>query len=103
MTIQDTFKIREQGRTGTTGTQTSVTSRTSTQTLLAANTNRRGATLYNDSAASCYVKLGADVSTTSFSIKMVAQSYYEVPFSYTGVIEGIWDSSSGNMRVTELT
>lgn len=73
-------------------------------TLLAANANRLGATIHNDSTAVLYVKFGATASTTSFTVKMVADAYYEVPFWYTGRIDGIWASdASGAARVTELT
>jgi hypothetical protein len=75
---------------------------TSSTTLLALNTNRLGATIHNDSAVALYVKLGSTASTTSFTIKMAADSYYEVPFNYTGVIDGIWASATGAARVTEL-
>jgi hypothetical protein len=34
---------------------------------------------------------------------MVADAYYEVPFGYTGRIDGIWASANGNARVTEMT
>jgi hypothetical protein len=83
---------------------TSVADINTTTTLLSANSSRLGATIYNDSSASLYLKLGATASLTSFSVKIDPNGYYEVPFSYTGIIDGIWDSnSSGSARITELT
>lgn len=83
---------------------TSVADSASNVTLLASNANRLGATIYNDSTVALYVKLGATASTTSFTIKMAADAYYEVPFGYTGIIDGIWASdASGSARITELT
>lgn len=82
---------------------TSVGSSATTVTLLASNSDRVGATIYNDSTVALYVKLGAAASTTSFTIKMAADSYYEVPFGYTGVIDGIWVSATGNARIVEIT
>lgn len=83
-------------------TVASVASSASTGTLLAANQGRRGATIYNDSSAALYLKLGATASTTSFTALVAAAGYYEVPFGYCGVIDGIWASANGNARVTEL-
>lgn len=71
-------------------------------TLLASNTARLGATIYNDSTAILYVKFGATASTTSFTVKMVADSYYEVPFGYYGIIDGVWASATGSARITEV-
>jgi len=85
-----------------TPTQSSVAGATSSTSLLASNSSRLGATIYNDSAAALYLKLGATASTSSFSVKIAAGGYYEVPFNYTGAIDGIWDSATGNARITEL-
>jgi hypothetical protein len=49
-----------------------------------------------------YLKLGATASATSFTTKMNPGAYYEVPFGYTGAIDGIWDTATGNARITEL-
>ena len=65
---------------------------------------RSGATVYNDSTAILYLALGtAAASTTDFTVKMVADAYYEVPFGYTGAIRGIWASATGSARVGEIT
>ena len=87
-----------------TATLSNVADSATSVTLLASNTNRLGATLFNDSNKLCYVKFGATASSTSFTVKMQGDAYYEVPFGYTGIIDGIWSAnSSGSMRVTELT
>lgn len=82
---------------------TSVAGDTSNQTLLAANANRLGAIIYNDSTANLYLKLGTTASTTSFTALLTSDSYYEVPFNYTGRIDGVWASATGDARITELT
>lgn len=82
---------------------TSVASSASNVTLLASNANRRGATIFNDSSAILYVKLGATASTSSFTAKLIQDAYYEVPFGYTGIIDGIWASATGNARITEIS
>ena len=48
------------------------------------------------------MKLGSSVSTSSFTLKMAASGYYEVPFNYTGGIYGIWSSATGKAYMTEL-
>ena len=88
----------------TTGTTTTVAASASSVTLLASNTSRRGASIYNDSTADLYIKLGATASTSSFIEKLGQDARYELPFpAYTGVIDGIWGSATGNARITELT
>lgn len=83
---------------------TSVADSASSVTILAANTSRRGATIYNDSTEILYLKLGATATTTDFTVKMVSDAYYEVPFGYVGIIDGIWAANAGgSARVTELT
>lgn len=87
----------------TTPAQSSVAGSASNVTLLAANSSRRGATIFNDSTATLYLKLGATASTTSYTVQLTQNDYYEVPFGYTGIIDGIWGSATGNARITELT
>lgn len=72
-------------------------------TLLPSNTARLGATIYNDSFALLYVKLGPTATTSDFTIKLFPLSYYEVPYGYTGIIDGIWSNSIGFARIGELT
>jgi hypothetical protein len=74
-----------------TGTQSSTAANAASVTVLASNTARLGATLYNDSASPVNVKLGATASATSFALRMSPGGYYEVPFGYQGVIDAIWD------------
>lgn len=87
-----------------TGTKSNVAAATSSTTLLAANTARRGATLWNDSTSILYVDLsGGTASATSCSVKLIADAYYEVPFWCSSLITGIWVSATGSVRVTEIT
>ncbi len=87
----------------TTATLANVAGSASSVTLQASNSGRRGLTIWNDSSAILYVKLGTTASTTSCTVKMVADAYYEVPFGYTGRVDGIWASATGSARMTELT
>ena len=86
-----------------TGTVTQVASSATNVTLLASNAARRGATISNDSNKTLFVKLGATASATSYTKKLGTDEYWEIPFGYTGVIDGIWDLANGNAYVTELT
>jgi hypothetical protein len=92
-----------EARPHTTTTLTNVASSATTVNLAASNANRRGLTIYNDSTQILYVKLGITASTTSFTIKLGPDMYYEVPFNYTGIIDGIWASANGFARLTEVT
>jgi hypothetical protein len=71
--------------------------------LLAANSNRMGATVTNDSVATLYLKLGTGASPTSHTAQIPRGGYYEVPFGYTGQINGYWSAATGTARVTEIT
>lgn len=86
-----------------TGTSTNVSASITNVTLLAENAARKGATIYNDSTAILGLKLGATASATSFTVKMQPDAYYELPFGYTGIIDGIWIVASGSARITEFT
>lgn len=81
---------------------TSVAASTTNVTLLAANSERLGASVYNDADRPMYLKLGASASTTSYTVRVPRQFLYEVPFSYTGIIEAVWGTGvTGAARITE--
>jgi hypothetical protein len=84
-------------------TRSSVTAADSDTLVLAANADRRGATIYNESTAVLYLALGeAAASATDYTVQVTASGYYEVPFGYSGQIRGIWAAVNGAARVTEL-
>lgn len=87
----------------TSGGPANVASSATNVTLLSSNASRKGASIMNDSTQVLYVKFGATASATSFHVKMDAGSYLEVPFGYTGIIDGIWASANGSARVGEFT
>ncbi len=72
-------------------------------TVLAANSSRLGATIYNESGGACRIKLGATASATSYTMIIAINGYYEVPYGYTGIITGIAVSGTAVLRITELT
>lgn len=87
-----------------TSNDTSVAASATNVTLLSSNTNRLGASVWNDSTtATLYLKLGTTASTSSYTVQVFPSGYYEVPFGYTGQIDGIWSAAVGNARISELT
>lgn len=83
-------------------TLANVASSASNVTLLVSNSARRMATFFNDSTSVVFIKFGATASATSYTVQVQASGYYEMPFpTYTGIIDGIWSTANGNMRVTE--
>lgn len=91
--------------TAATATLANVAGSASAVTLIAANTARLGTYIHNDSTAVLYVKYGADASATSFTVKLAAGAFWEMPNRpiYTGLISGLWASATGAARVTEMT
>lgn len=81
---------------------TSVAASTSSVTLAASNAARRMLIVFNDSTATLYLKFGATASTTSFTVQVAAQGYWEMPFpAYTGIVDAVWSLATGSARVTE--
>jgi hypothetical protein len=85
-------------------TRSTVACNASTTTeLLAASTNRVGATIYNVSNKKLYVELGAAASASAYTTLIQAGGYYELPFGWQGSVNGIFDSGTGNVLVREFT
>jgi hypothetical protein len=89
--------------TSSSSTSSTIASATTSSTILAANSNRKGCTIWNDSTANLFIDFDAEASTTDYAVKISAGGYFEMPFNYTGVVGGIWDAANGNARVRELT
>lgn len=98
-------RLHVQPPRSSTATTSQVSDAASSTQLLAANTSRIGATVYNDSAAILYVKCGTTASTTDYTAQLPPGGYWESPFGYTGRIDGLWefDPNSGAARITEYT
>jgi hypothetical protein len=88
---------------------------TTSSSLLAANTARKGAALFNDTNVDVLVDLsGGTAAITRYSLRISRGGYYELPAGSvaTGLITGVGvaagtltvtASGSGNFCVTELT
>ena len=101
VTGSGTFTTKE--TRATTPTQTSVSVTNTNTVVLASNVNRLGATMYNEGSATCYLKLGATATTSAYTVQMASGGYYEVPYGYTGAIDGITSASTAQLRITEVT
>ncbi len=87
-----------------TSSVTSVNGNSGNVQLLASTAGRKLAMFYNESTAILYLKLGTTASITSYTVQIPPSGYYELPLPcYTGEIDGIWASSTGAVRITELT
>ena len=73
--------------------------------VMAANASRLGAMIFNDSNARLYLKLGLGASTANFTVRLDAQSYFELPFPvYTGDITAVRAAGpASSVQATELT
>lgn len=86
---------------GATSAVTSVSGSATSVQLLAANADRLEAIITNDSTAPMYLKLGTTASTTSYTVKLGQDESY-ITDKYTGRIDAIWSSATGNARITEI-
>lgn len=88
--------------TASTANATTVASSATSVSLLAANSSRKGATIWNASTATLYLDLDAAATMTDYAAKLDPGGYYEVPYSFTGAISGIWSAANGNALVREF-
>lgn len=87
----------------TTPTLTNVASSATSVSLLVSNAAAKSRIIYNDSTQVLYVKYGTTASATSYTVQIAANGFFEFPQpSYTGAVDGIWASSNGFARVTEV-
>lgn len=84
---------------------TSVASSITSVVLLAANADRKGFIVYNDSTEVLYLNLEASASTTVFTAKVAVGGIFTMPswpVRYTGAVSGIWPVAAGSARVTSV-
>src|SRR5579863_31556 len=83
-------------------TVSSLAASTANQVALASNPNRVGAIFWNEGSANAYVKLGPNASKTSYTVYLGQKSEWEMPYTYQGEIDVVFDGTTGNLRITEL-
>ena len=86
-----------------TSVATSASITTASGTVLAANANRLGATVYNESGAILYLHLGAAASLTAYTLQVAIGGYFEVPHEFTGILTGITTAGTVVCRVVEVS
>ena len=91
-----------------TDTSTNVSAATTSTQLLAANANRMGGAVVNDSTAIMYLKLGTGASSTSYDFYLAGSvsgvpTQFKIPDNWTGVVYAAWASATGSARVSERT
>jgi hypothetical protein len=97
--------LRVETNPATAATLTNVTSSTTSKTIVAANANRRGLIVFNDSTSIMYLSYGTQTtSATAFSVKIAAGASYllDVPL-YNGAMTGVWVTATGTARVTDIS
>lgn len=103
-TASVTASVREIGAANSTVSST-IAGPTSL-TILSANASRAGALFYYTASAGNvgYLKFGTGASSTSFSVRLTNNAYFEVPENYTGAVS-IADNATGTGTIytTEYT
>ena len=90
------------GNTTSTPTTTRVSSSASSVTLKAANTNRRGLTIFNESTQILYVSYTTPATATNYIVQLAPNNYWEMPQPITTVaVYGIWVAANGAAQITE--
>jgi hypothetical protein len=72
--------------------------------IVAANANRTGLIIHNNSTATLYLKYGTGAASTSLTRQIATQTTWEMPTGntiYTGAITGRWAATNGDAQVTE--
>ena len=84
---------------------TNVAASATTVSILASNTARIAVYLYNDSSSAMYLAYAATASTSAYTVKIPANNLWEMPATpmYTGALSALWDSATGNARITQLS
>lgn len=88
-------------RTGLTGTLTNTSVATSSTTLAASSTSRRGVVVHNDSSQVLFLKYGTSASSTSYTFLVQPGEHWWMPMPlYTGAVTGIAGAATGTWRIT---
>lgn len=95
--------------TSNSAVETVVAASTSPVVILAANTARKGFSIYNTSNSPLYIKFGAYGNNATqanaigtSSVRIPPNGVYECPINYTGVIGGVFQTTNGNAQIAEF-
>jgi hypothetical protein len=81
---------------------TSVPASLANQTALFPNASRVGAAFFNEGSATAFLKFGIGATLTNYTVQLGQKAYYELPYTFTGRVDVIFNGTTGNLRVTEL-
>jgi len=87
-----------------TPTTTSITSTTSSTLILAANANRRGLMISNQSTSKLYLSFTTPAAAGNSFIEVAPSGFVllDQQLVFTSAIHGIWTNAQGTCQVTEL-
>lgn len=104
LTVSTLTSINNRQAVPRTPTTTSVSSTTSSTLLLAANTNRRGLSIANDSTATLRLSFSNPATTANAFLVMAPNSFLmlDQQLIITNVIYGLWTSANGTAQITEF-
>lgn len=96
------MSVTELSRRPTGVTVTPVTISTTSQVVAAENPLRRHLVLMNDSGSVVYVKFGLGATTSNFTARIPANTYYEIPVNaFSGDVSAVRASGTSSLIVTE--
>jgi len=87
----------------TTSTASSAAATLTSSTVVSATASRKGLTIWNNSTANLYLDFGSSPTISNYAVKVNAGGYYEVPYSYTRCVGGVWDGTGGSALFREFT
>lgn len=104
LTVSTLTSINNRQAVPRTPTTTSVSSTTSSTLLLAANTNRRGLSIANDSTATLRLSFSNPATTANAFLVMGPNSFLmlDQQLIITNAIYGLWTSANGTAQITEF-
>jgi hypothetical protein len=84
----------------TTGTHTNPTITSSSSTIVATSTSTVGVAIYNSSTVIVFLGIGFTPTSSSYTIPIEPNVYFEVPYGFSGIINAITAGASGAIQVT---
>jgi hypothetical protein len=102
--VQEYVLSTVERQTSALATSNAITSTDETVVLLPVNSNRVGATIFNDATTDLRIDFDESVVSPG-AVPVSAGAYYEVPFGYTGVVVGQWETldPDGEAAIREFT
>lgn len=102
--VSETNPMPSKSERSSSTTISSVTNQTSSGIALAANANRKGFIIHNDSTTTVFLAFGATASAAAFTVRLTSQATYILNSGaiYTGDVSRIAQAANGSLRITEL-